>query len=113
MIQIAQTAACNRFHHITQRMARWLLMTHDRVRSNEFRIPQEFLALMLGVRRVGVSVAMCALRDREVIAYRRGTIRILDQGGLLAAACSCYKTVKDTYTRAQAHDGNPQPAPYK
>src|SRR6202161_4449630 len=101
MIQIAQTAACNRFHLVTQRMARWMLMTRDRVNSNEFRITQEFLALMLGVRRVGVSVAMCALRDRKVISYRRGTIRILDQGGLVAAACSCYKTVKDTYSRAQ------------
>ena len=113
MIQIAQTAACNRFHVVTQRMARWLLMTHDRVNSNEFRITQEFLALMLGVRRVGVSVAMCALRDRKVIAYRRGTIKILDQGGLVSAACGCYKTVKDTYSRAQAHKGNSRPAQHK
>jgi hypothetical protein len=113
MIQIAQTAACNRFHVVTQRMARWLLMTHDRVNSNEFRITQEFLALMLGVRRVGVSVAMCALRDHKVISYRRGTVRILDQGGLVAAACSCYKTVKDTYSRAQAHKGNSRPALHK
>jgi CRP-like cAMP-binding protein len=106
MIQIAQTAACNRFHHIIQRMARWLLMTHDRVNSNEFRITQEFLAFMLGVRRVGVTVAMSALRERKVIAYRRGTITILDQGGLVAVACGCYKTVRDTYSRAQAHKGN-------
>src|SRR5580692_9365673 len=113
MIQIAQTAACNRFHVVTQRMARWLLMTHDRVHSNEFRITQEFLALMLGVRRVGVSVAMCTLRDSELISYRRGTVRILDQGGLAAAACSCYKTVKDTYSRAQAHKGNSRPAQHK
>lgn len=113
MIQIAQTAACNRFHVVTQRMARWLLMTHDRVNSNEFRITQEFLALMLGVRRVGVSAAMCGLRDRKVIAYRRGTIRILDHGGLVAAACSCYKTVKDTYSRALARKGNSRPAQHK
>jgi CRP-like cAMP-binding protein len=110
MIQIAQTAACNRFHHITQRMARWLLMTHDRVNSDEFRITQEFLALMLGVRRVSISVAMSALRERKVITYRRGTITILDQGGLVAGACGCYKTVKDTYSRAQAHKGNSRPA---
>ena len=113
MIQIAQTAACNRFHVVTQRMARWLLMTHDRVNSNEFRITQEFLALMLGVRRVGVSVAMGALRERKIIAYRRGTITILDQGGLVAAACGCYKTVKDTYLRAQARKGNSRPAHHK
>jgi len=113
MIQIAQTAACNRFHHITQRMARWLLMTHDRVNSNEFRITQEFLALMLGVRRVGVSVAMSALRERKFITYRRGTITILDLGGLVAVACGCYKTVRDTYSRAQAHKGNVRPVLHK
>src|SRR6202171_6724273 len=78
MIQIAQTAACNRFHVVTQRLARWMLMTRDRVNSNEFRITQEFLALMLGVRRVGVIAAMCRLRDRKLIVYRRGTVTILD-----------------------------------
>jgi CRP-like cAMP-binding protein len=111
MIQIAQTAACNRFHVVTQRMARWMLMTRDRVNSNEFRITQEFLALMLGVRRVGVSVAMCGLRERKFIAYRRGNITILDHGGLVTAACECYKTVKDAYAQAQAEKGIFQPAP--
>jgi len=101
MIQIAQTAACNRFHRVTQRMARWMLMTSDRIKSNEFRITQEFLALMLGVRRVGVSVAASDLRKRKLMAYRRGTFTILDHRGLLAAACGCYKTVKDVYARAQ------------
>jgi CRP-like cAMP-binding protein len=105
MIQIAQTAACNRYHVVTQRMARWMLMTRDRVKSNDFRITQEFLALMLGVRRVGVSAAMCDLRERKLIVYRRGTITVLDHEGLLAAACGCYKTVKDTYTEAQARNG--------
>jgi CRP-like cAMP-binding protein len=105
MIQIAQTAACNRFHVVTQRMARWILMTRDRVRSKEFRITQEFLALMLGVRRVGVSAAMCSLRDLELVTYRRGTITILDHEGLVASACGCYKTVKDAYTQAQARKG--------
>src|ERR1700691_6225119 len=113
MIQIAQTAACNRFHVVTQRMARWMLMTRDRVNSNEFRITQEFLALMLGVRRVGVTVAMSVLRARKVIAYRRGTVTILDHGGLVAAACGCYKTVKDTYSRALARKGKSQPAQQK
>jgi CRP-like cAMP-binding protein len=105
MIQIAQTAACNRFHVVTQRMARWMLMTRDRVNSNEFRITQDFLALMLGVRRVGVSAAMSDLRKRSLIVYRRGLITILDHEGLLAVACGCYQTVKDTYTKAQAKNG--------
>jgi CRP-like cAMP-binding protein len=113
MIQIAQTAACNRFHVVTQRMARWMLMTRDRVNSNEFRITQEFLALMLGVRRVGVSAAMCRLRERKLIVYRRGTITILDHEGLIAAACVCYKTVKDSYAQAQAKKGSSQPALHK
>ena len=106
MIQIAQTAACNRFHIVTQRMARWMLMTCDRVNSDEFRITQEFLALMLGVRRVGVSAAMSRLRERELIAYRRGTVTILDREGLVAVACGCYKTVKDAYIKAQTRDGD-------
>ena len=82
-------------------------MTRERVPSNEFRITQEFLALMLGVRRVGINVAMRSLRERKVIGYRRGTITILDHKGLVAAACGCYKTVKDSYTRAQAQRGIP------
>jgi CRP-like cAMP-binding protein len=113
MIQIAQTAACNRFHVVTQRMARWILMTRDRVNSNEFPITQEFLALMLGVRRVGVSAAMCVLRERKLIGYRRSTITILDHEGLIAAACVCYKTVRDIYAQAQAKKGSSQPAPHK
>ncbi len=113
MIQIAQTAACNRFHVVTQRMARWMLMTRDRVNSSEFRITQEFLALMLGVRRVGVSAAMCRLRERKLIEYRHGTVTILDHGGLVAAACVCYKTVKDSYTQLQSKKGNSQPALHK
>jgi CRP-like cAMP-binding protein len=113
MIQIAQTAACNRFHVVTQRMARWMLMTRDRVDSNEFRITQEFLALMLGVRRVGVSTAMCRLREHKLIVYRRGTVTILDHEGLVAAACACYKTVKDTYQQAQSKNGNSRPSGHK
>jgi CRP-like cAMP-binding protein len=101
MIQIAQTAACNRFHRVTQRMARWMLMTSDRIKSNEFRITQEFLALMLGVRRVGVSEAASDLRQLKLMAYRRGCFTILDHAGLEAAACGCYQKVNDVYARAQ------------
>lgn len=101
MIQIAQTAACNRFHRVTQRMARWMLMTSDRIKSNDFRITQEFLALMLGVRRVGVSAAASRLRELKLMDYRRGNFTILDHKGLVAVACECYKIVKDVYSRAQ------------
>jgi len=100
MIQIAQTAACNRFHVVQKRMARWLLMTRDRVNSSEFRITQEFLGLMLGVRRSGITVAAGSLQQRKLIGYRRGTVTILNQRGLEAAACGCYKAVKDTFTQA-------------
>lgn len=107
MIQIAQTAACNRFHRVSQRLARWMLMTSDRVESNEFRITQQFLALMLGVRRVGVSVAASGLRERKLLAYRRGSFTILNHRGLAAAACGCYKAVKDLYARAQGRRDPP------
>jgi CRP-like cAMP-binding protein len=97
MTQVAQTAACNRFHVVTQRMARWLLMTRDRVRSNEFRITQEFLGRMLGVRRVGITEASQSLQKRKLIDCGRGSITIVNAAGLATAACGCYKTVKDMY----------------
>ena len=91
MNQIAQSAACNRFHLIEARLARWLLMTRDRIGTNHFHLTHEFLGNMLGVRRVGVTNAAHALKDRGLIDYSRGNIEIIDGQQLELAACSCYQ----------------------
>ena len=103
LIQVAQTAACNRAHTVEERCARWLLMTHDRVGEAErFPLTQEFLAIMLGVRRSGVNVAAGALRDAGLIRYSRGAVRVLDRSGLEAAACECYGIVRRQFDRLLA-----------
>jgi CRP-like cAMP-binding protein len=101
MAQISQTAACNRFHEAEERLARWLLMTRDRVKSDDFILTHEFLAHMLGLRREGVTQAATSLKKRKLIEYNRGKIQILDVKHLAAASCSCYRVVNAVYDRAQ------------
>jgi CRP-like cAMP-binding protein len=98
MGQVAQTAACNRFHKAEARLARWLLVTRDRLASSHFHLTHQFLSLMLGVRRVGVTIAASSLEKRKLITYGRGDIRIVDLKGLEAAACECYRIVKSIYS---------------
>ena len=97
--QVAQSAACNHFHTLQQRCCRWLLMTHDRMQSHEFLLTQEFLAMMLGVQRTGVSAAAGGLQRAGLIRYSRGIVTILDRRGLQARACECYGLSKREFDR--------------
>jgi CRP-like cAMP-binding protein len=95
LTQARQTAACNRFHEVEARLAGWLLLTSDRVRSDQFYLTHEFVAATLGIRRVGVTKAASALQRRKLISYRRGDIRIVDRPGLKKASCGCYEIVRN------------------
>jgi CRP-like cAMP-binding protein len=97
MSQLAASAACLRFHLIGSRLARWLLMSQDRAQSDHFRVTQEFLAYMLGVRRVGVTMAAGALQRSGLIKYHRGDLTVLDRAGLELAACGCYAADRRAY----------------
>ena len=97
---MGQSIACNRLHTVNQRCARWLLLTHDRVNGDEFDLTQEFLAIMLGVNRPGVSIAAGTLQEAGYISYRRGHVNIRDRAGLESAACECYRISAAEFERA-------------
>lgn len=99
LAQQAGSAGCLRFHLIGQRLARWLLMSQDRAHSDSFHVTHEFLAYMLGMRRVGVTAAASAMQRDGLIEYHRGELKVLDRKGLEAAACGCYAADRQTYAQ--------------
>ena len=107
--QVTMTAACNARHPIEQRLARWLLIAHDRAGADEFAMTHEFMALMLGVRRPGVSLAAGVLQRAGLIRYARGRMEVTDRQGLEAASCECYHTARREFARLLGTDGAPPP----
>lgn len=99
LAQVSQTAACNSLHTLEQRLPRWLLETQERIHSDYLPLTQEFIATMLGVRRAGVTQTAQKLQERKLIHYRRGNVQILNQSGLEASACECFKRIKTEYDR--------------
>lgn len=99
MAQLSQTAACSRFHEVEGRLARWLLMTHDRMQVDDFYITHQLLAEMLGVRRSAVTIAAGMLQKKGLISYVRGNITVPSRPGLETASCQCYAAVVDDYAR--------------
>jgi CRP-like cAMP-binding protein len=97
LTQVSQSAACNRFHPVDARLARWLLMTHDRMQSDRFRITQDFLSNMLGIRREAVSKAAADFQRRDILSYSRGNLIITDRRALQKAACPCYQIIKKEF----------------
>lgn len=105
LAQITQSVLCQCFHHIGERLARWLLECQFRTNSNELRLTQEYIAQMIGVRRAGVSGAVSQLKERGLIEHTRGTVWIMDQGGLEASACECFQVIRAEFARLFGNAG--------
>ena len=99
LAQLIQSTACNAIHDVQQRCARWLLMTHDRMHAQDFRLSHEFLAVMLGVHRPTVSIVAAGLQDAGLIRYRYSQVTVVDRDGLEAAACECYPRIRAQFNR--------------
>ncbi len=107
--QVTMTAACNARHAIEQRLARWLLIAHDRAGADEFTMTHEFMAMMLGVRGPGVSLAAGVLHKAGLIRYVRGRMAVTDRPGLEAASCECYHVARREFARLLGSNGAPPP----
>lgn len=99
LLAFAQTAACNRLHHLEERCCRWLLIAHDSARSDTFSLTQEFLAMMLGVQRSGVSITASLLQKSGLIHYRHGTVTVTNRSALENAACECYDSMRIAFDK--------------
>jgi len=99
LLQFTSEARCVRFHQINQRLARWLLMTHDRTHADSFSVTQALMAHLMGVRRVGIAKAAGTLQRKGFIRYVRGVLTIVDRKGLESESCSCYETAQANYAR--------------
>jgi CRP-like cAMP-binding protein len=99
LAQLSQSTACGRFHEIRARLARWLLMTHDRAHADHFRLTHQYLADMLGVQRSAITIAVGSLQRKKLISYKRGAIFIVSRRGLETASCECYQAALDDHGR--------------
>ena len=97
IVQLSQSAVCNRFHKVEERLCRWLLVTRDRVQANKFHLTQQDLSDMVGSHRPNVTVVANALQKARLIHYNRGRVTLLDEAGLESSACECYRIVKEKY----------------
>ena len=105
MAQVSQSVACNGLHRLEQRCCRWLLMSRDRVGSDDLRLTHEYLAIMLGARRASVTDVLGPLQEAGLVRSHRGLIVILDGAGLEARSCECYAVVRDEYDRLLGYAG--------
>jgi CRP-like cAMP-binding protein len=108
VIMLSQLAACNRLHHVYERCARWLLMAQDQVRKADIKLTHEYLAMMLGTQRSGVSLAAATLQNAGLIKYRNGNITIVNRSGLEKVSCECYDVARDLFA-SMLHSGEGTP----